>query len=74
MKACAYFEQTNRRGRGFRLGPEFGLVMRERILSRVLFPAPLRPMIPTTSPRLTSKETSSRAQKEFSDFGFRISD
>ena len=36
--------------------------MRERILSSVLLPAPLRPMMPTTSPSLTSKETSLRAQ------------
>ena len=34
----------------------------DRILSRVLLPAPLRPMMPTTSPRLTSKETSRNAQ------------
>ena len=36
--------------------------MRERILSNVLLPAPLRPMMPRTSPRLTSKLTSLRAQ------------
>src|SRR5437660_580599 len=37
--------------------------MRERILSSVLLPAPLRPMMPTTSPRFTSKLTSFSAQK-----------
>src|SRR5579864_4953637 len=36
--------------------------MRLSVLSRVLFPAPLRPMTPTTSPRPTSKETSRSAQ------------
>ena len=36
--------------------------MRDRIFSSVLLPAPLRPMMPTTSPRLTSKETSFSAQ------------
>ena len=36
--------------------------MRERILRRVLFPAPLRPMRPSTSPCLTSKLTSWSAQ------------
>src|SRR2546422_416224 len=47
--------------------------MRERIFSSVLFPAPLRPIIPTTSPCLISKETSSRAQMQF-DCRLRISD
>src|SRR6266446_5134787 len=42
--------------------PFVGAVMRDRILSNVLLPAPLRPMMPTTSPFLTSKETSLRAQ------------
>lgn len=36
--------------------------MRDRILSSVLLPAPLRPMTPTTSPRLISNETSFGAQ------------
>ena len=40
--------------------PSVGSVMRDRILSSVLLPAPLRPMMPTTSPCLTSKETSSQ--------------
>ncbi len=31
--------------------PVVGSVMRERIFSSVLLPAPLRPMMPTTSPR-----------------------
>ena len=37
--------------------------MRETIFSSVLLPAPFRPMMPTTSPSLTSKETSFKAQK-----------
>ena len=41
--------------------PVVGAVIRLMILSRVLFPAPLRPMIPTTSPQFTSKVTSWRA-------------
>ena len=36
--------------------------MRRRIFSNVLLPAPLRPMMPSTSPRLTSKLTSLSAQ------------
>jgi hypothetical protein len=43
--------------------PLVGSVMRERIFSSVDFPAPLRPMIPTTSPCFTSKETSLSAQR-----------
>src|SRR5689334_17077470 len=35
--------------------------MRERTLSSVLLPAPLRPIMPTTSPCLISKETSFNA-------------
>ena len=38
-----------------------GAVIRLMILSNVDFPAPLRPMIPTTSPQDTSKLTSWRA-------------
>src|ERR1035437_2238638 len=37
--------------------------MRERILRRVDFPAPFLPMMPTTSPFLTSKLMSLRARK-----------
>src|SRR3990170_5016951 len=42
--------------------PRVGSVMRERILRRVLLPAPFRPMMPMTSPSFTSNETSSSAQ------------
>src|SRR5271157_5042895 len=42
--------------------PSVGSVIRERIFSSVLFPAPLRPMIPTTSPGRTSNDTSFNAQ------------
>ena len=62
MKTRAHFQQardapsdTNR--------PSVGSVIRLRIFSRVDLPAPLRPIMPTTSPCLTSKETSLRAQK-----------
>src|SRR5581483_9809500 len=43
--------------------PDVGSVMGERSLSRVLLPAPFRPMMPMTSPTRTSKETSRSAQK-----------
>jgi len=57
--------------------PEVGAVTRDRILSRVLLPAPLRPMLalslaegmPTTSPCCTSKETSFKAQMISSSVG-----
>ena len=42
--------------------PPVGSVMRDRILSSVLLPAPFRPITPMTSPRLTSNETSRSAQ------------
>ena len=38
--------------------PVVGAGIRLMILSSVLLPAPLRPMIPTTSPQSTSKLTS----------------
>src|SRR6059058_785847 len=37
--------------------PDVGSVMRLRIFSKVLLPVPLRPIMPTTSPFLTSNET-----------------
>src|SRR5258708_7068580 len=43
--------------------PVVGVVMRERTLSSVLLPAPLRPITPMTSPFSTSNETSLSAQK-----------
>ena len=45
-----------------RISPSVGSVMRERSFSSVLLPAPLRPMMPTTSPRATSNEQSFSAQ------------
>src|SRR5438105_4292144 len=42
--------------------PRVGSVIRERIRSSVVLPAPFRPMIPSTSPSRTWKETSSSAQ------------
>ena len=42
--------------------PSVGSVMCESTLSSVLLPAPLRPMIPSTSPCLTSRSTSLSAQ------------
>ena len=41
--------------------PELGAVILLIILSRVLFPAPFRPIIPKTSPAFTVKEISSNA-------------
>ena len=41
--------------------PSVGSVMRDRILSSVLLPAPLRPMMPSLSPACTSKVTSRSA-------------
>src|SRR2546429_993706 len=43
--------------------PRVGCVTCASIFSRVLLPAPLRPMMPTTSPGSTEKLTSSRALK-----------
>jgi hypothetical protein len=43
--------------------PRVGSVMRASTFNSVLLPAPLRPTIPTTSPRRMLKETSCRAQK-----------
>src|SRR5918911_368345 len=45
-----------------RTSPRVGAVMRERIFSSVVLPAPLRPITPTAWPRATSKPTSSSAQ------------
>src|SRR5215470_1220357 len=51
--------------------PVVGWVIRDRIFSSVDLPAPLRPMIPTTSPGGASKFTSLRAQIVVSEFPFR---
>src|SRR3954463_8572284 len=42
--------------------PVLGMVIRLRILSSVLLPAPLRPTMPTTSPSWISSDTSLSAQ------------
>ena len=42
--------------------PSLGSVIRDSIFRSVDFPAPLRPMTPTTSPRKTSKDRSLSAQ------------
>ena len=47
--------------------PSVGSVIRLKIFSNVLLPAPLRPMMPRTSPCLTSKLTSPQ-RPEFLDF------
>ena len=52
VEAGADLQQAARRGRGCGSRRSVGSVMRLRILSSVLLPAPLRPMMPTTSPRL----------------------
>ena len=54
---------ATRRARAAHAGRAVGSVMRDRIFSSVLLPAPLRPMMPTTSPGWTSNETSCSAQK-----------
>ena len=41
--------------------PQVGSVMRERIFSRVLFPAPFLPISPTTSPCRISNDASRSA-------------
>ena len=43
--------------------PDVGSVIRLRIFSKVDLPAPFRPMIPTTSPGMISKLTSSSARR-----------
>ena len=54
VKAGADFEQAA--DAAANLGAAFGgAVMRERIFSSVVLPAPLRPMMPTTSPSLHVK-------------------
>ena len=55
MKAGADLEQARHAAAGSSTRPSVGSVMRDRIFSSVDLPAPLRPMMPTTSPRLTSK-------------------
>jgi hypothetical protein len=47
-----------------RATPAVGSVMRARILSIVVLPAPLRPTIPTTSPSSAVKLTPFRAQNQ----------
>ena len=47
--------------------PSVGSTIRDSIFSKVLFPAPLRPMIPTTSPWGTSNDTSLTAQNSSID-------
>ena len=46
--------------------PSVGSTIRLRIFSSVDLPAPLRPTMPTTSPRSTSKQTSFSAQNGWS--------
>ena len=50
MEAGADLEQGRRPARARSTLPSVGSVIRERIFSSVLLPAPLRPMTPTTSP------------------------
>ena len=54
MEAGADLEQAPMRPRSV-MRPSVGCVMRDRILSSVLLPAPLRPISPTTSPGWISK-------------------
>ena len=46
-----------------RATPAVGAVIRARIRSSVVLPAPLRPMMPTSSPLPTVNDTSCSAQK-----------
>ena len=50
VKAGADFEQAADAAAQLDRDPSVGSVMRDRIFSSVLLPAPLRPMMPTTSP------------------------
>ena len=52
VKAGADFQQARDPALEMSTRPSVGSVMRLRILSSVLLPAPLRPMMPTTSPLL----------------------
>ena len=61
VKAGADFKQA--RDLAFEVNAaRVGSVMRLKILSSVLLPAPFRPMMPSTSPRLTSNEMFFRAR------------
>ena len=61
MKTRAHLEEA--RNPPAQIAPPFvGSVIRLRIFSNVDLPAPFRPMMPSTSPRLTSKLTSLSAQ------------
>ena len=51
--------------------PAVGGMIRLQIFRRVDFPDPLRPMMPTTTPAATSKETSFSAQIVSSETAFR---
>ena len=62
MEAGADLEQAGDAAPDGDAAPRVGSVMRERIFNSVDLPAPLRPMMPSTSPRLTSKLTSLSAQ------------
>ena len=62
VEAGPDLEQRARRGRSPRPSPRVGSVIRERIFSSVLLPAPLWPIRPTTSPRWTVIEKSRSAQ------------
>ena len=62
VKSCTHLEQARHTARRPSLAPRLGSVIRLRIFSNVLLPAPLRPMMPRISPCLTSKFTSFRAQ------------
>src|SRR5437660_7220 len=54
--------------------PSVGAVVRDRIFNSVLFPAPLRPITPTASPRLTSNDTLRNAQNVAAALPCRTSD
>ena len=62
VEAGPDLEQAPDAARGSRRAPCVGVAIRVRILSSVDFPAPLRPMTPSTCPSGTSNETSLSAQ------------
>ena len=68
-KPGADLDQRGERGRGQRSRPSVGAVMPASSLRIVLLPAPLRPMMPSVSPRATSKLTSRSAQNSRRSLG-----
>ena len=62
MKACADFKKAFATRPLILISPDVGSVIRESSFKSVVLPAPLRPMMPITSPCFTSNDTSFSAQ------------